>query len=89
MEINEKNEIFERIKNYIIDKKYIALAISKNNEEERNKENELNDNNKLNDTKLTVPNYGYSIIDIKDKYNPGIIIRIKKNIVRRKKRKTY
>ena len=74
MEINEKNEIFERIKNYIIDKKYIALAISKNNEEERNKENELNDNNKLNDTKLTVPNYGYSIIDIKDKYNPGIII---------------
>ena len=78
-EINEKNEIFERIKNYITVKKYIALAISKLDEEKINNDNEFigqnkNNNNKLYDSKLTIQNYGYSIIDIKDKYKPGIII---------------
>ena len=40
------------------------------------------------DSRLTIPNYGYSVIDIKDKFSPGIIIlrkiwyneKIEKNI---------
>ena len=72
---NEKNNLLERIKYYVIDKKYITLAISKKYGEEINNENEFKYyDNILPNSKLTVPNYGYSIIDIKDKYNPCIII---------------
>ena len=82
-DMNEENDIFNSIKNFVIDKKYIVVAISKISEYINNN----GDNDNL-ESRLTIPNYGYSIIDIKDKFSPGIIIlrkvwyneKIEKNI---------
>ena len=69
----EKKEIFNKIKNFVIDKKYLVVAISKmpdlenNNMENNNEENE-------DDTGLTVPNFGYTIIDVRTKYKPNLIV---------------
>jgi len=65
----EKKEMFNKIKSYVIEKKYLVVAISKMNELENNNEEEKED-----DTSLTIPNFGYTIIDIKTKYKPNLIV---------------
>ena len=64
----EKKEIFNKIKNYVIEKKYLVVAISKMPEIDNNMEEQNEDDNSL-----TVPNFGYTIIDIKTKYKPNLI----------------
>ena len=69
----EKKDIFNKIKNFVIEKKYLVVAISKmpdlenNNLENNNEENEE-------ETGLTIPNFGYTIIDVKTKYKPNLIV---------------
>ena len=66
----EKKEIFNKIKNYVIEKKYLVVAISKMPEIDNNNIEEQNDD----DNSLTVPNFGYTIIDIKTKFKPNLIV---------------
>ena len=66
----EKKDIFNKIKNFVLEKKYLVVAISKMNDLDSNNNNEENED----DTGLTVPNYGYTIIDIKMKYKPNLIV---------------
>ena len=64
----EKKDIFNKIRNFVVDKKYLVVAISKMTDMENN--NEENEE----DGSLTVPNFGYTIIDVKTKYKPNLII---------------
>ena len=68
----EKKDIFNKIKNFVIEKKYLVVAISKMNDLDNNLENNNEENE--DDTSLTVPNYGYTIIDVKMKYKPNLIV---------------
>ena len=65
----EKKDIFNKIKSFVIEKKYLVVAISKMNDLDSTNNDENED-----DTSLTVPNYGYTIIDIKMKYKPNLIV---------------
>ena len=65
---DEKNKLFNQLKEYVIEKKYLAVAISKMNE------NEIDDNKNDDDNSLTVPNFGYTIIGVKTKYKPKLIV---------------
>ena len=67
----EKKEIFNKIKNYVIEKKYLVIAVSKMPEIDNN--NNMEEQNE-DDNSLTVPNFGYTIIDIKTKYKPNLIV---------------
>ena len=67
----EKKEIFNKIKNYVIEKKYLVIAISKMPEIDNN--NNIDEQNE-DDNSLTVPNFGYTIIDVKTKYRPNLIV---------------
>ena len=66
----EKKEMFNKIKDYVIDKKYLVIAVSKMPEIDNNNMEEPNED----DTSLTVPNFGYTIIDVKTKYRPNLIV---------------
>ena len=66
----EKKEIFNKIKNYVVEKKYLVIAISKMPEIDNNNVDGENED----DNSLTVPNFGYTIIDIKTKYRPNLIV---------------
>ena len=79
----EKKEIFNKIKNYVIEKKYLVVAISKMPEIDNNNIEEQNDD----DNSLTVPNFGYTIIDIKTKFKPNLIV-LRKVWYDEKKRQT-
>ena len=70
LQSEEKKDIFNKIKNFVLEKKYLVVAISKMNDLDSNNNNEENED----DTSLTVPNYGYTIIDIKMKYKPNLIV---------------
>ena len=72
LQSEEKKDIFNKIKNFVIDKKYLVVAISKMNDLENNIDNNNEENE--DDTSLTVPNYGYTIIDVKMKYKPNLIV---------------
>ena len=69
----EKKDIFNKIKNFVIEKKYLVVAISKMPDLENNN---LDNNNEENEEEsgLTVPNFGYTIIDVKTKYKPNLIV---------------
>ena len=70
MNFDEKKNFFNKIKDYSIDKKYIVVAISHNSKNDTN----IDNNNDNICTDLTLPYFGYTIIDIKDKYDPNVII---------------
>ena len=72
LQSEEKKDIFNKIKNFVIEKKYLVVAISKMNDLENNIDNNNEENE--DDTSLTVPNYGYTIIDVKMKYKPNLIV---------------
>ena len=66
----EKKELFNKIKNYVIEKKYLVIALSKMPEIDNNNMEEQNED----DNSLTVPNFGYTIIDVKTKFRPNLIV---------------
>ena len=66
----EKKELFNKIKNYVLEKKYLVIAISKMPEIDNNNIDDQNDD----DNTLTVPNFGYTIIDVKTKFKPNLIV---------------
>ena len=67
----EKKELFNKIKNYVIEKKYLVIALSKMPEIDNN--NNMEEQNE-DDNSLTVPNFGYTIIDVKTKFRPNLIV---------------
>jgi len=72
--------LLKKIKQFVVDKKYLSVAISKNEGEFMNNNNANNTNNPNNnnedfdDESLTVPNFGYTILDVKSKYKDDLII---------------
>lgn len=65
------NNLLKKIKQFVVDKKYLNVAISKSeNEFINNEEEEENEEN----MSLTVPNFGYTILDVKSKYKEDVII---------------
>jgi len=59
----------KKLKTFVVDKKYIVVALSKLSE------NELNlDQSDVDDDMLTLPNYGYTILDVKNKYKENFIV---------------
>lgn len=68
---NDSNEnCIKTIKSYVFEKKYLVVAMSKSNENEAENEAEgVNDN----DESITLPNYGYTILDVKDKNYENIV----------------
>lgn len=67
---------FKSIKTFVIEKKYLVVALSKNLDENiaiaNNSNNQEIDENE-NDDMLTLSNYGYTILDIKDKHEENLI----------------
>ena len=61
----EKKELFNKIK------KYLVIALSKMPEIDNN--NNMEEQNE-DDNSLTVPNFGYTIIDVKTKFRPNLIV---------------
>lgn len=71
--------LLKKIKQFVVDKKYLCVAISKSESEfinDGNVNNNLNENNneEFDDNSLTVPNFGYTILDVKAKYKDDLII---------------
>lgn len=59
-----------KIKNYVLDKKYIVVAIAKTNlNEQQENDSEYEDEN------LTISNFGYTVLDLKTKFNDFIVLR--------------
>jgi calpain-15 len=61
--------LLKKIKQFVVDRKYLSVAISKNENEYNNNEMNIDD-----DESLTVPNFGYTILDVRTKYKDDIII---------------
>lgn len=65
-----KNDGYEncikRLKSFVYEKKYLVVALSKSLENEMGQEPEE-------DNMLAIPNYGYTILDIKDKHSDNLI----------------
>ena len=64
----ERNVLFNKLKEYVVDRKFLTVAISRMNFNENNEAIEENENS------LTVPNFGYTVVDVKTKYNPNLIV---------------
>jgi hypothetical protein len=60
-------QCMKRLKSFVNDKKYLVVALSKPNENEMNNENEYDDD------MLTIGNYGYTLLDVKNKYSDNLI----------------
>lgn len=65
-----KNDGYEHciksLKSFVYEKKYLVVALSKSLENEMNQEQEEDD-------MLTIPNYGYTVLDVKDKHSDNLI----------------
>lgn len=75
--------LLKKIKQFVVDKKYLCVAISKSEGEfmnnnnanaNANSNNNNNNNEEFDDNNLTVPNFGYTILDVKSKYKDDLII---------------
>ena len=60
-------QCLKRLKSYILDKKYLIVALSKPSEQDINAEVEYEDD------MLTIGNYGYTILDVKNKQVGNLI----------------
>jgi len=76
-----EENLLKKIKQFVVDKKYLCVAISKsedingNNNIDNSGNNYNNENEEAyNENNLTVPNFGYTILDVKSKYKDDIII---------------
>ena len=61
--------LLKKIKQFVVDKKYLNVAISRSETEFVNENNQ-----EYEDDSLTLPNFGYTILDVKSKYKDNIII---------------
>ena len=71
LRFNDKEKLIKQLKNFVVDKKYLTVAISKIVYVEGDENN--NNNEILEDDMLTIPNFGYTIIDVKNKYKDNFI----------------
>lgn len=60
----------KKIKQFVVDKKYIAVAMSKTLDVEMHNENA----SEMEDDMMTISNFGYTILDIKNKYKDNLIV---------------
>jgi hypothetical protein len=60
----------KKIKQLVVDKKYIVVAMSKSLDIDLQNDNA----SEIDDDMMTVPNFGYTILDIKNKYKDNLII---------------
>ena len=61
----------KKLKQFVVDKKYIVVALSKLSENEMGIDQ---DQSEVEDDMLTLPNYGYTILDVKNKYKENFIV---------------
>lgn len=61
----------KKIKQYVVDKKYIVVAISKSSDIELGGSNEEDE---IDDDMMTVPNFGYTILDVKSKFKDNLVV---------------
>ena len=67
--------LLKKIKQFVVDKKYLCVAISKSETEFTGNNNANNANyEEFDDNSLTVPNFGYTILDVKSKYKDDLVI---------------
>jgi hypothetical protein len=73
-----EENLLKKIKQFVVDKKYLSVAVSKSEAEfinnNVNVNNANNNNEEFDDNSLTVPNFGYTILDVKSKYKDDLII---------------
>ena len=80
LKTEDKTALINRLKYNVVDKKYLTVAISRMNENEITEQNNsnannANANNNINeDDMLTIPYFGYTIIDVKTKYKENLIV---------------
>ena len=61
-EQKDLEKLWKKLKQFVVDKKYIVVALSKIQEN-------IDNVSESDDNTLTLPNYGYTIIDVKNKYD--------------------
>ena len=71
LRISDKEKLIKKLKNFVVDKKYLTVAVSKIVYVEGDENN--NNNEILEDDMLTIPNFGYTIIDVKNKFKDKFI----------------
>ena len=71
LRVDDKEKLIKKLKNFVVDKKYLTVAISKIVYVEGDENN--NNNQILEDGMLTIPNFGYTIIDVKNKFKDKFI----------------
>lgn len=69
LKTEDKESILKKIKQYVVDKKYLTVAMSKIIDIDQ-----IQDENPQEDEMLTIPNFGYTIIDVKSKYKENLIV---------------
>ena len=62
--------LLKKIKNFVVDKKYLTVAISRTIDSD----SEITDNEDPADEMLTVSNFGYTILDVKSKMKDSLIV---------------
>lgn len=60
----------KKIKQFVVDKRYLTVAIAKSVDIDPNIETSTD----LDDDMLTIPNFGYAILDVKDKFKNNLIL---------------
>lgn len=73
LKTEDKESLITRLKQNVVDKKYLTVAISKMGDNEQNEEGG-NNTCPAEDDMLTIPNFGYTIIDVKTKYKENLIV---------------
>ena len=69
-EQKDLEKLWKKLKQFVVEKKYIVVALSKIQEN-------IDNVSESDDNTLTLPNYGYTIIDVKNKYD-SIFIFLRK-----------
>lgn len=66
LEPKDLDKLWRKLKQFVIEKKYIVVALSKIQEN-------MDNNSESDDNTLTLPNYGYTILDVKNKFDSTFI----------------
>ena len=72
LKTEDKDTLIKRLKQNVVDKKYLTVAISKMGDGDQMED--PNNTNPAEDDMLTIPNFGYTIIDVKTKYKENLIV---------------
>lgn len=60
----------KKIKQFVVDKRYLTVAIAKSVDIDPN----IETSTEFDDDMLTIPNFGYAILDVKDKFKNNLIV---------------